>query len=151
MLVWSAIPPLTAAPFCRNCQPLTSHSHLCKLLLTFTAPIYGWLLYSFLLRHPLLNPLSAAPIIGALNAGCHADLFSICTILFFDCPPSSFNSGHLKCHHFQPLHPVGPSCSLVWLSLIRSGWLLHCIASHHRLLSTSSSACCLTAAFCCPP
>ncbi len=80
----------------------------------------------------------------------HHPLIDMCHPLF-DCPPSSINSGYPSHHRFKPCIASRPSYSLVWLSIIHHGWLLHCILSHHCLLSAGASACHLATASCCLP
>jgi hypothetical protein len=141
-----AIPPPAAAPFCRHCQPLSSHSCRCQPLLAFTAPIDGWLLHPSFLCHPLPALLSATPIIDTFFAGRRAVFFLICTILSLIAPlPPSTAVIHpataLTLHSIVPLSFSGvvvshPSWLVAALYLITP---LPPVCRHLCLLS----CCCL--------
>jgi hypothetical protein len=128
-----AIPPPAAALFCRHCQPLSSHSCRCQLLLAFTPPINGWLLRPSLLCHPMPAPLSTAPIIDTFFAGHRAVLFLICAVLFLIAPlPLST----VVIHPATALN-LASHCApiILWCSCPSSILAGCCAASHHAATS----------------
>jgi hypothetical protein len=151
-------PSSAAAPFCRHCQPLSSHSCCCQPLLAFAAPINGWLLRPSLLCHPLPAPLSAAPIIDTFFAGRRAVLFLICAVLFL-LPPFL---RHQWLSILPPLYTLHPVVTLSFYGVVVShqSWLVvvsHLITppphlcrrlrlpSRRCLLSSAMTVCCVVA------
>ncbi len=128
----TAISSPAAAPFCRHCQPLSSHScHHSLPLLAFTAPINGWLLF--------LSMLCCLPRPSSTLWSSAAMLLSFWSALYsFSLPP-------FLLQQWSSLPPLlstfSPCCAplIFWCGHLWSVLAGCCIASCH-----TASSCLLT-------